>query len=254
MLGVHIGLHLEHEPGDRLFFCRNLPLSRLLRLRLGAVLAHAVHQFLDPEGVDGRAEPDRRHGAVQEGGAVKGGQKFARHFNLFVELRQQIRWHMFGQFRVIHARNLDRFCHLVAVGAVHNLQPVVQEIIGAHKLAPNADGPAGRGDINRQILLNLVDDLKHIAAFAVHLVAKGQDRQVTQPADLKQLLRLAFHALGPVDHHDRGVHSGEGAVGILRKIRVTGGVDQIEAELAVVKGHGRGGYRNAAVGFDLHEV
>ena len=161
---------------------------------------------------------------------------------------------MFGQFRVIHARNLDRFCHLVAVGAVHNLQPVVQEVIGAHKLAPNADGPAGRGDINRQILLNLVDDLKHIAAFAVHLVAKGQDRQVTQPADLKQLLRLAFHALGPVNHHDRGVDGGEGAIGVLGEIRVTGGVDQIEAELAVVKGHGRGGYGNAPIRFDLHEV
>jgi hypothetical protein len=33
--------------------------------------------------------------------AVEGGQQFARHFNLFAELLQQVRGHVFGQFRVV---------------------------------------------------------------------------------------------------------------------------------------------------------
>ena len=59
--------------------------------------------------------------AFKEGLAIEGWQKLARHFQLFVEFRQQVRRDMFGQFWVVHAGNLDRFSNLVPIGAVHDL-------------------------------------------------------------------------------------------------------------------------------------
>jgi hypothetical protein len=41
--------------------------------------------------------------------------------------------------------------------------------------------------VERQLLLDLVEDLEGIAAFAVHLVDEGDDRDVAQAADLEQL-------------------------------------------------------------------
>jgi len=161
---------------------------------------------------------------------------------------------VFGEPRVVEAVDLDAFTDPVAVGAVHQFQPVVQDVVAAEELAALADRPRGRGHVDRQIFLDLVDDLEGVAGLAVHLVAEGQDRQVAQAADLEQFLRLAFDPLGAVDHHDRRVDGGQGAVGILGKVRVAGGVDQVEAPAFEVEGHRRGRDRDAAILLHLHEV
>ena len=71
---------------------------------------------------------------------------------------------------------------------------------------------------------------------------------------MEQLARLAFHALRPVDHHDRRIDGGEGPVGVLGEVLVAGRVDQVETVLAEVEAHRRGGDRDAAVLFHLQEV
>lgn len=110
--------------------------------------------------------------AFKEGLAVEGGKKFARHFNFFAELLKKIGRHVIGKLRIIETVDRNGSGHLVAVGAVHDLQPVMQEVIGADELAPHADGPAGRADVDGEVFLDLVDDLERIPAFAVHLVEK----------------------------------------------------------------------------------
>ena len=130
----------------------------------------------------------------------------------------------------------------------------MQDIIAADEVATHPDGPACRGNIDGQVFLDLVDDLEGVAAFPVHLVAEGQDRQVAQAAHLEQFARLAFHTLGPVDHHDRGIHGRQRAVGVFGKITVAGGINQIEAVGAKIKRHGRGRDGNAAFLFQLHVV
>ena len=254
VLGVHVGLHLEDEARDLLLLRRNLARLGAGGLRLGREVADAVHQLLHAEGIDRRAKPDRRHVALEHRLRVELGQQLARHLDLFLELLEQFARHVLGELGVVEPVDLDRFRHLVAVGPVHQLEPVAQHVVAAHELAPHADRPRGRRHVDGEVLLDLVDDLEDVARLAVHLVAEGQDRQIAQPADLEELLRLAFHALGAVDHHDRRVDRGQRAVGVFREVRVAGRVDEVVAEVAVIEGHGRGRDRDPALLLHLHEV
>ncbi len=102
--------------------------------------------------------------------------------------------------------------------------------------------------------MDFVNDLKDFTAFAVHLVTEGQNGQITQTTDFKELLGLALHALGTVNHHHGRIHGSERAIGVLREVRVTRCVHQIEPELLEFKGHCGGGDRDATVLFHLHKV
>jgi hypothetical protein len=65
-----------------------------------------------------------------------------------------------------------RFRRLVGAGEVTALRPIGQ-VIGV--------------GVQRQRLLDLVEEFERVAALAVHLVDEGDDRDVAQPADLEQL-------------------------------------------------------------------
>src|SRR5262249_23003807 len=53
--------------------------------------------------------------------------------------------------------------------------------------APHADRPAGRGQVEREALLDLVQQVERVSPLAVELVDKGDDRHVAQAADLEEL-------------------------------------------------------------------
>ena len=121
VLWVHIGLHLEDEACHLGLFRGDLSGIGALHLRFRPIGADAVHQLFHPEGVDGRAEPDRRHGAFQHRLRVQRGQQFARHLKLFPQLVKLGFGYVFRQGGVVEPVDLDRFGHAVAVGAVHQL-------------------------------------------------------------------------------------------------------------------------------------
>ena len=73
-------------------------------------------------------------------------------------------------------------------------------------------------------------------------------------ADLEQLPGLGLHALGTVNHHDGGVRSHEGTVGILGEVLVTGGVQNVDAVALVLKLHDRAGDGDTTLLFNLHPV
>ncbi len=128
------------------------------------------------------------------------------------------------------------------------------DIVGAGEVAAASDRPGHRRGVERQRLLDLVEQFERVAALAIHLVDEGDDRDVAQPADLEQLAGARLDALGGVDHHHRRVDRGERAVGVLGKVLVAGRVEQIEHAAVVFEGHHRGDHRNAALALDRHPV
>lgn len=117
-----------------------------------------------------------------------------------------------------------------------------------------ADRPSDGGGVQRQLLLDLVQNLERIAAFAVHLVDEGDDRNVAQPTDLEQFQRARLDALGGVDDHNGRVDRRQRAVGVVGEVLVAGRVEQVEDIVLVLEGHHRGDDRNAALALDLHPV
>ena len=161
---------------------------------------------------------------------------------------------MVGETGVIQPLHRDGLRPDIPVRPIHELEPIVEHVVGTEELPPDPDGPGGGCHVDGEVLLDLVDDLESLAAFPVHLVAECEDREIAQAADLEELLGLAFDPLGAVNHHDGGVNGGQRAVGVFRKVAVARGVDEIEPKAVEFKRHGRRRYGNAAVLFHLHEV
>ena len=103
-------------------------------------------------------------------------------------------------------------------------------------------------------MLQLVQQVEGVLRFPVHLVDKGEDRDVPHRADLKELARLGLHALRAVDDHHGGVRRHQGAVGVLGEVLVARGVQDVDAEAAVLELHHGGGDGDAALLFNLHPV
>jgi hypothetical protein len=114
--------------------------------------------------------------------------------------------------------------------------------------------PVHRRGVERQRLLDLVEQIERVAAFAVELVDEGDDRDVAKPADLEQLAGARLDALRRVNHHDGGIDRGERAVGVLGKVLVARRVEQVEDQVVVFEGHHRGDDRDAALLLDRHPV
>ena len=124
----------------------------------------------------------------------------------------------------------------------------------ADEIAATSDRPGDRRDVERQCLLDLIEEFERIAAFTIHLVDESDDRNVAQPAYFKELAGPRLDALGRVDHHHRRVDRGEGPIGIFRKVLVARRIEQIEDTAVILKGHHRSHNGNAALAFDGHPV
>ena len=115
-------------------------------------------------------------------------------------------------------------------------------------------GPIERRGVQGQLGGDLVQQLDRVLGLTVHLIDEGDDGDVAQTADLEQLQGLRLDALGGIQHHDGGIGSGQGAVGVFRKVFVARRVEQIEHQPFMVEGHDAGRDRNAALALDLHPV
>jgi hypothetical protein len=158
----------------------------------------------------------RIHGRAQRS---KGGTQPLRHFDLLARFgegrfRQQPR-----QFRDVEAIAADRLGDPVDA-ALEQQEGIGEKVVRADKIAPHADRPGGRGHVERQRLLDLVQQVERVACLAVELVDESDDRHVAQPADLEALPGLVLGALGGLQHHHGAVDRGQGAVGVLAEIPV----------------------------------
>ena len=122
------------------------------------------------------------------------------------------------------------------------------------ELLARADGPVHGIGLDAQHRLDLVQQIEGAASLAIHLVDEGEDRDVPQQADLEQLDSLPLDALGGVDDHDGRIRRHQGAVGVLREILVSRGVQDVDAEVPVIELHHRRSHRNTALLLDFHPV
>ncbi len=124
----------------------------------------------------------------------------------------------------------------------------------ATEIAAAADRPVHGIRINAQNVLDLFHELKRIASLVVELVHKGEDGNVAQRTDLKELFGLGLDALGAVDDHNSSVGGHKGTVGILREVLVAGGIEDVDAGAVVGELQHRGGNGNTALLLDVHPV
>src|SRR5205807_6891212 len=89
---------------------------------------------------------------------------------------------------------MDRLGDPVVDAALEQQEGIGERVVGAEKVAPHADRPSRRGHVERQRLLDLVQGIERIAALAVELVDKGDDRHIAQPADLEEFAGLLLDA------------------------------------------------------------
>ena len=73
-------------------------------------------------------------------------------------------------------------------------------------------------------------------------------------ADLKELARLRLNTLCRVNYHYGAVSRHKGAVGVLRKVLMPRGIENIYAKAFIFKLHDRRGNGNTALLFKIHPV
>jgi hypothetical protein len=110
-------------------------------------------------------------------------------------------------------------------------------VVNAEKVGAHADGPGLRRHIKSERFLHFVEDLQRVAAFAVDLVDKGDDRDVAQPTNFKQLASLGLDALSRIDHHNGSIHGGQRAVGVFGKVFVARRVEKVVDDALALERH-----------------
>ena len=232
--GIHVGLDLEDEAGE-LAPRPGRPCARAPSRASGpgALRGECRQQLLDAEVVDRRAEEHRRLPAGAIGLEVEG-----------LRLRPAPARSPRRRLAAWSPRN-SRAASLCSPSMVTVLpdpaalaggvgvDAVLEQVVDAAQLAAHADRPGHRGRCGSAARSRSRPELDRRAAVAVELVDEGHDRRVAQAAHLHELDGALLHALGAVDDHERGVHRGQGAVGVLGEVLVAGGVEQIDDAVPV---------------------
>ncbi|MDT4841949.1 hypothetical protein FQZ97_758270 [compost metagenome] len=250
---VHVGLDLEHHAGEFGFFGVHHALDGGAVARGRCQVHQRVQHLAHAEVVDRRAEQHGGLFARQELFFVERGRSAFDQFQLafrLLELRAkalqalgviQPGQHVFITATTVFTRG--EHAHLIGAAVVH----AAEGFAHAHRPGEGHHGHA-------QLALDLVHQVQRGLHLAVHLVDEGEDGRVARAADLQEAPGLRFHAVAGVDHHQRGVHGGEHAVGVFREVLVTRGVEQVDHAVAVFHLHHGRRHRNATLLFDLHPV
>ena len=253
MARVHVRLNLEHKAGERGLGGGDAALLRRPALRrrrpIHEVVEHLAHAEVGQRG----AEKYRRKTSGAKGTNLEGVAGPAHQFNVLQEVLVFIAEQSPGG--VAGQTGNPR------IGRAHRVMPALEavnrigvEVVDPAKFIPHADGPVnGRGG-EFQNLFDLIEQFDRIAYGAIHLVHKADDRRVAQAADIHQLDGAILDALGAVDNHQRGIHRGQGAVGVFREVLVPGGVEQVYQPPPIGKLHYRGRHRDTPLLLQAHPV
>ena len=143
-------------------------------------------------------------------------------------------------------------CHLVVGGKGDDM--LLLPVIDSLEVLTAADGPVYGVGGDTQLLLYLLAELKWVPGLPVHLIYKGKNGYMPHSADLEELSGLILDTLGGVDYHYCRVGSHKGAVGVLREVLMSRGIQNINAEALVLELHNGRGNGNSSLLFYLHPV
>ena len=249
VIRVHIRLDLEDKSGEFFLTRRHQALICRPRTWRRRMARQPIQQMRNAEIAQCRAEIDRRQRPFQKAIRIECGIAGARQQHFFGKRQSPVIPHQRGEFRVFRRFKLDRLRAFR-----HGQEAVCRQIINPCEVRRAAHGPGGRRCIQRQQVLDFIQQFERFACFAVHLVDEGDDRNIAHAANFKQLARLALNPLRRIQHHHGGIHRGQGAIGIFRKILVAWRVQQVEDHAVTFKSHDGGRNRNPAILFNFHPV
>ena len=239
---VHVCLDLEHKPGD--FLVAGLqrgsrPFDRGLGFRTRSHLGQSIDQFEHAKPAQRRPEINRRQMTFAIAFQIKLRKQLSRHLRAFGQL-QHLFIRQFSADGVPPEGKALAGGELVVHGAAIGHKFVSLEISDTLETIARSHRPLHRGNVQRQLVLDVIEQFRRVQRLAVHLVDEGQDRNIAQAADLNQLQCARLHALCGIKDHNRAVSRGERAVGVFGEVFVTGRIEQVEGQTRVLIGHHRG--------------
>ena len=250
---IHIRLNLEDEPRERLLQGIHRALGSCARERTGGALGKGRKQLRDPKVIDGRP---KEHGRLPGGtiGLDVPGLRCALHK---LDLREKLTGRVAQDLaRRLACEAVDPavLAHAAALARGIGIDAILEQVIDALQLASHADGPGDRGGCDLEHPLDLVQQLDRRAPVAIELIDEGHNRRVAHAAHLHQFDGALLDALRAVDDHEGGVDRRQGAVGVLREVLMSGGIEKIDNAAFVGKLHDRRGDRDTALLFEAHPV
>ena len=253
VVGVHVGMNLEHEAGEAFLVGPHGALDCLDGPGRGGDFHEAVQQFLDAEGIQGRAEEHRSDAGVEIILNVEFRVYAFDKFQVFAQLGGIGRADGLVDTRVADVVDFHTLRNLLFVGG-EEVEAVFVDIVDALEPGADIDGPTEGTDADFQFGFQFVEDVEGVAALAVEFVDENNHGGVAHTAHFHEFAGLLLDALGHVDHDDYGIDGRKGAVGVLGEILVARGIENVNLVVAVVETHHGRSHRNTALFFDFHPV
>ncbi len=203
--------------------------------RRRGVLEKAIQQQLHAEVVERAAEIDGGGLAGEHRCRLELGPGALEHFHLFAGGAPRGLVQAFADERVGEAGGGNR--HPVGAAGRTLVEMGHPRAAVPHALEGDAgaERPVHRVGRDAEDAFQFVQQRQRLHRRPVKLVHEGEDRHAPVPADLEELAGLALDALAGVDDHNDRVDRRQHAVGVLGKVLVAGGVEQVDAETAVVE-------------------
>src|SRR5690554_1200829 len=187
MLGVHVGLDLEHEAGELRVGGLHAPGIGLPGLRRRRILNEAIQHFAHTEVTYGGAEVHRRQFATPIGVKIESMGSAPHQLNLHAQLLGRLRAKQGIHLGVVESLDALVIRNAVSLPLGIEMNHIVVEVVNALEVTSHTDGPGHRRTLDVEYRLNLVHHLDGITNIAVHLVDEGQNRRSTQATYLHQL-------------------------------------------------------------------
>src|SRR6516225_9261073 len=128
------------------------------------------------------------------------------------------------------------------------------KVIDTLEIFAAVDWPGHWMQLNMQFFFYFFQKIKAILSIPIHFVDEDDYRSIAHSTDFHQSPGLLFHSIHAVNDQNHAIHSSQRSECILRKIFVTGRVQQIDQDIVVFEAHYRSGYRDTALTFYLHKI
>ena len=252
--GIDIGMYFKYKPSEFIFFGFHLASVGHTWFRRRRYLYKGIEQILDTEVIDRTTEKHRCQLAGQIRLLIKTFIDAHDEFHIFTKRIGILLTHKFLNKR---SRQVGYFYHILIGGFLMRTkgeETVIVHIIHAFEIAPHIDRPRQRLGFNPEFLFNFFEQVKGIAAIAIHLINKDNHGCIAHTADFHQFFGLFLHAFHTINHEHHTIYGGKGTIGIFGKIFMPGRIEEVNEFILVFEAHHRGRHRDTSLTFDFHKV